>query len=231
MGCTVCASKRRREAGLGLGWRNWHFVNEGRSSASQQRAAGTSCPSDSTAGSSCHAARSNRVSPSSLAVFLPGSRRKSPRPRRRDRHQPHEQNNSSNKHLRRARIMHLRLGIPISAPLWMSAPTPTTLSDWQRPTAAAAAHRGPVVAAPLGHIRSHRSRLARASEAQIEAQIAALEARAAAYPDRNRCCALPLFGVPFAVKDNIDVAGLPDHGRLPGVRATRRAHTPARCSG
>ena len=34
---------------------------------------------------------------------------------------------------------------------------------------------------------------------------------------------LPLAGVPFAVKDNIDVAGVADHGRVPGVRLRPRA--------
>ena len=37
-------------------------------------------------------------------------------------------------------------------------------------------------------------------------------------PDRQRRRQLPLYGIPVAVKDNIDVAGLPHHGRLPGLR-------------
>ena len=39
---------------------------------------------------------------------------------------------------------------------------------------------------------------------------------------------MPLFGVPFAVKDNIDVAGAADHRRLPGLRARRRRARRAR---
>ena len=35
--------------------------------------------------------------------------------------------------------------------------------------------------------------------------------------------AMPLYGVPFAVKDNIDVAGHADHRRLPGLRLPPRA--------
>ena len=52
--------------------------------------------------------------------------------------------------------------------------------------------------------------------AALEAQVAALEARAA--PHADRCAALramPLFGVPFAVKDNIDVLGLPTTAGCP----------------
>ena len=42
---------------------------------------------------------------------------------------------------------------------------------------------------------------------------------------------LPLAGVPFAVKDNIDVAGHADDGRVPGVRVSRRAHRDGRARG
>lgn len=50
----------------------------------------------------------------------------------------------------------------------------------------------------------------RASDAELLAQIEALEARAATCPDRAAALrAMPLFGVPYAVKDNIDVGGWP----------------------
>lgn len=48
---------------------------------------------------------------------------------------------------------------------------------------------------------------------------------AAASGERAR---LPLYGVPFAIKDNIDAAGWPHHGSLPGIRL-RRTRMPRWC--
>ena len=60
----------------------------------------------------------------------------------------------------------------------------------------------------------------------IEAQVAALDTRVAALgADADaaaRARALPLFGVPFAVKDNIDVAGLPTTAACPAFAYTPR---------
>jgi allophanate hydrolase len=66
--------------------------------------------------------------------------------------------------------------------------------------------------------------ICRATRAQLRSQIAALEARAAAFPDRAAALrALPLFGVPYAVKDNIDVAGWPTTAACPSFAYTAPA--------
>ena len=109
----------------------------------------------------------------------------------------------------------------------MSPDLPITASEWT-----AAYRQG---ASPSELLGAWWARLAqtplaplwieRASEAQIAAQIAALEARAAAQPDRDALLrGLPLFGVPFAVKDNIDVAGLPTTAACPAFARTPDAH-------
>ena len=62
----------------------------------------------------------------------------------------------------------------------------------------------------------------------ITAQIDSLEARAARCPDLDAVReAMPLFGVPFAVKDNIDVAGLPTTAACPAFRYVAAAHAGA----
>ncbi|MEP6740532.1 MAG: allophanate hydrolase [Caldimonas sp.] len=93
-----------------------------------------------------------------------------------------------------------------------SSPLLLTLADWTRAYASGASprellvalHRRLEVEGPVGVW------IKLVDRAGIETQVAALEARAARCADRSTLFdELPLYGVPFAVKDNIDVAGLP----------------------
>ncbi len=95
-----------------------------------------------------------------------------------------------------------------------------TLADWHH-----AYHTG---ASPRTLLEALRKRLvaespiaawiARADEAHLAAQVEALEKRAGLHADRAAAMqALPLFGVPFAAKDNIDVAGLPTTAACPAA--------------
>ena len=105
-----------------------------------------------------------------------------------------------------------------------------TLDDWQR-----AYRRGATPGDLLGRwLRRTTAReaapawVARLDEDGLAAQLAALKARAAAYPDRAAAlAALPLYGVPFAVKDNIDVAGFPTTAACPAFAYRPQAHAAA----
>jgi len=60
--------------------------------------------------------------------------------------------------------------------------------------------------------------ITRTSEAELRARARALDAAAAADPSVFE--RLPLFGIPFAVKDNIDVAGMPTTAGCPAFAYT-----------
>ncbi|KQW35289.1 allophanate hydrolase [Rhizobacter sp. Root404] len=105
-----------------------------------------------------------------------------------------------------------------------------TLADWRRAYRDGAAPR-----ALLGALQQRLAAasppelwITRASAAAIDAAVAALEVRAARHADRAAALrAMPLFGVPFAVKDNIDVAGLPTTAACPAYARTPLAHAQA----
>jgi len=105
-----------------------------------------------------------------------------------------------------------------------------TLADWQ------AAYRAGE--SPLALLEALRRRLeaespiaawiSRTGAEQLAAQLEVLDLRAAAFADRTAAMrALPLFGVPFAVKDNIDVAGLATTAACPAFESRPLQHAAA----
>ena len=60
--------------------------------------------------------------------------------------------------------------------------------------------------------------ISRSSETEVRARARELDAEAAADP--STVARLPLFGIPFAVKDNIDVAGMPTTAGCPAFAYT-----------
>lgn len=101
-----------------------------------------------------------------------------------------------------------------------------TLADWH------AAYRDGAEPAALLH--PLRARLAArgapvylhvADEATLQAQIGRLQAQAALHPSRAALLkAWPLWGVPFVIKDNIDVAGAPTTAACPAWRHIAEHH-------
>ena len=70
--------------------------------------------------------------------------------------------------------------------------------------------------------------ISRVSDGDLRARAAQLDAERARDPrllDRS-----PLFGVPFAVKDNIDVAGMPTTAACPAFAYDAEAHAPTSSS-
>jgi allophanate hydrolase len=93
-----------------------------------------------------------------------------------------------------------------------------TLADWQDAYRDGASPRAllTALAARLERESPPEAWITRTDAGALGAQIGALEAGLAQHADRAAALrAMPLFGVPFAVKDNIDVLGLPTTAACP----------------
>ena len=108
----------------------------------------------------------------------------------------------------------------------MQPSPPHTLAEW-RDAYRAGASPGVLLEAARRRIEAASpiaAWISRADAVQLGAQVEALARREAGFADRTAAMqALPLFGVPFAVKDNIDVDGLATTAGCPAF-----AFTPAR---
>jgi allophanate hydrolase len=109
----------------------------------------------------------------------------------------------------------------------MNESTLLTLADWR------AAYDGGAAPEVMLERRLRRLRaespsevwIALVDQAGLESQLASLAARAGKHDDRAALYrALPLYGVPFAVKDNIDVAGLATTAACAAFRRVPEAH-------
>ncbi|MCW5632538.1 MAG: allophanate hydrolase [Rubrivivax sp.] len=101
-----------------------------------------------------------------------------------------------------------------------------TLADW-RLAVQAGAPWPDLLSARLARLReaaAPHAWIALATPAQLQARIAKLHSIAAGRPAAQVLRTHPLFGVPFAVKDNIDVAGWPTTAACPAWAET---HEPA----
>ena len=109
-----------------------------------------------------------------------------------------------------------------------NAPLGLTLADWQ------AAYRNRISPAELIHALLDQLNpddpawITLASRSQLDEQLGALDRLLDAAGGQRE--ALPLFGVPFAIKDNIDAAGWPTTAACPAFayRASEDAHVVAR---
>jgi allophanate hydrolase len=109
----------------------------------------------------------------------------------------------------------------------MADPTLLTIDDWLAASGRDASPREPLLALQrrLETESPPGLWITRVDRAGIESQVASLEVRAARCSDAAAVRrTMPLFGVPFAVKDNIDVAGLATTAACPAFRYVAAAH-------